>query len=158
MKIGLKLICSLGFVLLATTGVSVADGHFDNAIKARKAVMALYAWNLGQLGAMAKGEIDYDPEAAQVAAENIRILSSMNNGAAWPQGSDSTALPGKTRAKVEAWTTYPESAEINKTLVAAAVAMSEAAGTGLDGVRANIGAIGGACKECHTKFRESEQQ
>ncbi|WP_029064987.1 cytochrome c [Labrenzia sp. DG1229] len=156
MKYGFKLVCALGFVAVAGMSTSVADGHFDNAIKARKAVMTLYAWNLGQLGAMAKGEIEYNAEAAQIAAENIRILATMNNGAVWPQGSDSTALPGKTRAKVEAWTTYPESAEISKTLATAAIAMSDAAGTGLEGVRANIGAIGGACKECHTKFRESE--
>lgn len=156
MKNGLKIFCSLAFVFIAGMGTSVADGHFDNAIKARKAVMALYAWNLGQLGAMAKGDIEYNAEAAQIAAENIKILATMNNGSAWPQGSDSTALPGKTRAKVEAWTTYPESAEINKKLAAAAVAMSNVAGDGVDAVRANIGAIGGACKDCHTKFREAE--
>ncbi|WP_306145773.1 cytochrome c [Roseibium sp. MMSF_3412] len=156
MRNGLKIFCSLVFVFVAGMGTSVADGHFDNAIKARKAVMALYAWNLGQLGAMAKGDIEYNAEAAQIAAENIKILATMNNGSAWPQGSDSTALPGKTRAKVEAWTTYPESAEINKKLAAAAVAMSNVAGDGVDAVRANIGAIGGACKDCHTKFREAE--
>ena len=156
MKYGLKVFCSLVFVFVAGVGSSAADGQFDNAIKARKAVMALYAWNLGQLGAMAKGDIEYNAEAAQIAAENIKILATMNNGSAWPQGSDSTALPGKTRAKVEAWTTYPESAEINKKLAAAAVAMSDVAGDGVDAVRANIGAIGGACKDCHTKFREAE--
>jgi len=156
MKNGLKIFCTLAFVFVAGMGTSVADGHFDNAIKARKAVMALYAWNLGQLGAMAKGDVEYNAEAAEIAAENIKILATMNNGSAWPQGSDSTALPSKTRAKVEAWTTYPESAEINKKLAAAAVAMSNVAGDGVDAVRANIGAIGGACKDCHTKFREAE--
>eukprot|EP00903_Cladosiphon_okamuranus_P001884 g1882.t1 len=137
-------------------GVASADDTFDGPIKARKAVMSLYAWNLGQLAAMAKGETDYDPDTAVTAAENIRILASMNNGSAWPQGSDNAALPGKTRAKVEAWTTYPESAEINKSLVEAATAMAAAAGGGLDGVKANIGAIGGACSTCHKKFRESQ--
>lgn len=156
MNSGLKILCSLVFVMITGMGTSFADGHFDNAIKARKAVMALYAWNLGQLGAMAKGDIEYNAEAAEIAAKNIEILAKMNNGSAWPQGSDSTALPGKTRAKVEAWTTYPESAEIGKKLVAASVAMSAAAGDGVDAVRANIGAIGGACKDCHTKFREAE--
>lgn len=156
MTSGLKVFCALVFVVVAGMGTAVADGHFDNAIKARKAVMALYAWNLGQLGAMAKGDVEYNADAAEIAAENIKILATMNNGSAWPQGSDSTALPGKTRAKVEAWTTYPESAEINKKLAAAAVAMSDVAGDGVDAVRANIGAIGGACKDCHTKFREAE--
>lgn len=156
MKYTLGLICSL--VIAGSVGMSAAnaEGKFDNAIKARKALMSLYAWNLGQLGAMAKGDVDYNPEAAVTAAENIRIIATMNNGAAWPQGSDSTALPGQTRAKVEAWTTYPESAELNKSLAAAATAMTEVAGTGLESVQANIGAIGGACTACHKKFRETE--
>ncbi len=156
MTYGLKLICSLGVAVALGGSVASAAGEFDNAIKARKAVMSLYAWNLGQLAAMAKGEADYNADAATTAAENIRILASMNNGSAWPQGSDSTALPGQTRAKVEAWTTYPESAEIGKQLIVAATAMSEAAGSGVEGVRSNIGAIGGSCKACHEKFRESD--
>ena len=156
MKYGLSLICALVFTVVAGLSTAIAEGKFDNAIKARKAVMSLYAWNLGQLAAMAKGEVDYNPEAARIAAENITVLATMNNGAAWPQGSDSAALPGQTRAKSEAWTTYPESAEINKTLAEAAIAMSEVADTGLENIQANIGAIGGACSACHKKFREIE--
>lgn len=156
MKPVFKLICSLLVAGSTSIGVASAQDTFEGPIKARKAVMALYAWNLGQLAAMAKGEMNYNPEAAATAAENIRVLASMNNGAAWPQGSDSTALPGATRAKLEAWTTYPESAEINKSLANAAAKMAAVAADGLDGVQANIGAIGGACSACHKKFRESQ--
>jgi len=141
---------------IAGMGTANADGHFDNAIKARKAVMALYAWNLGQLGAMAKGETDYNADAAQTAADNLKTLATMNLGSAWPQGSDSTALPGKTRAKEENWSNYPEAANIHKSLITAAAAMAAGAGQGLDNVRANIGAVGSACGACHKSFRESE--
>lgn len=157
MKHGLKLICSLVLAVGIGGTAAQAQSEFDNAIKARKAVMSLYAWNLGQLGAMAKGDMDYDPEAAKTAAENLRVLVTMNNGAVWPQGSDSTALPGQTRAKVEAWTTYPESAEIGKSLAEAAIAMAEVADGGVENIQANIGAVGKSCKACHDKFRESEQ-
>lgn len=156
MNTAFKLICSLIIAGSTSIGMASAQGQFDGAIKARKAVMSLYAWNLGQLAAMAKGERDYDPDVAATAAENIRILASMNNGAAWPQGSDSTALPGATRAKVDAWTTYPESAEINKSLAEAAAVLAASAADGLGSVQANIGAIGGACSACHKKFRESQ--
>ncbi|MEP2704941.1 MAG: cytochrome c [Roseibium sp.] len=151
-----KLTCSLAVMTMIGLGSAFADGKFDNAIKARKALMSLYAWNLGQLGAMAKGEVDYDAEAAKTAAENIRGLATMNLGSAWPQGSDSTAFPGATRAKAEAWTTYPESANIHKALVEAATKMAMVAGDGLDQVRANMGAVGGTCSDCHKKFRETE--
>ncbi|MCV0426636.1 MAG: cytochrome c [Roseibium sp.] len=156
MKYLLKLACSVILTAAVGTSAGFAQGKFESEIKARKAIMTLYAWNLGQLAAMAKGEAEYNPEAAKTAAENIKILASMNNGAAWPQRSDSTALPGLTRAKVEAWTTYPESAEINKSLAEAATAMAAVAGDGLASVQANIGAIGGACSACHKKFRETQ--
>ena len=156
MKHLLKLTCSLILTVTVAAGAALAQGKFESEIKARKAIMTLYAWNLGQLAAMAKGEAEYNPEAAKTAAENIKILASMNNSAAWPQGSDSTALPGKTRAKIEAWTTYPESAEINKSLVKAATTMAAVAGDGLENVQANIGEIGGACSACHKKFRETQ--
>ncbi|MEP3428833.1 MAG: cytochrome c, partial [Roseibium sp.] len=63
-----KLTCSLAVMTMIGLGSAFADGKFDNAIKVRKALMSLYAWNLGQLGAMAKGEVDYDAEAAKTAA------------------------------------------------------------------------------------------
>ncbi|WP_420414526.1 c-type cytochrome [Roseibium sp.] len=156
MKYIFKLTCSLAIMAVIGLGSAFADGKFDNAIKARKALMSLYAWNLGQLGAMAKGDAEYNPEAAKTAADNILSLATLNLGSAWPQGSDSTALPGATRAKAEAWTTYPESANIHKSLVTAATTMADVAGSGLDQVRANIGAVGGACSACHKKFRETE--
>ena len=156
MNTTLKLISTLLIAGSMSTGMAAAEEKFDGAIKARKAVMTLYAWNLGQLAAMAKGETAYDPDTAKTAAENIQTLATMNNGAAWPQGSDSTALPGATRAKLEAWTTYPESAEINKSLAEAAAVLAATASDGLASVQANLGAVGGACSACHKKFRESQ--
>lgn len=156
MKTGLKVFCATVFAGFIAVGPALADETFDNAIKARKAVMALYAWNLGQLGAMAKGEVDYNPDAAMAAAQNLKALATMNNGAAWPQGSDSTALPGKTRAKADNWSNYPEASNIHKSLIVATTAMADSADQGLDAVRANIGAIGSACGACHKSFRESE--
>lgn len=156
MKNLFKLTCSLSVATIIGMSSAYADGKFDNAIKARKALMSLYAWNLGQLGAMAKGEAEYDAETAKTAAENLRELTKLNLGSAWPQGSDSTTLSGATRAKAEAWSTYPESANIHKALVEASTTMANVAGNGLDQVRANIGAVGEACSSCHKKFRETD--
>jgi cytochrome c556 len=156
MRNKLGLICAAAIALAAGSGPVFANDKFDGAIKARKALMTLYAFNLGQLGAMAKGEADYDAAQAQTAADNLKVLATLNFGAAWPQGSDSTANPGKTRAKVEAWTTYPASANIHKDLIAATTTMAEGADSGLDSVRKNIGAVGAACTACHKEFRETQ--
>ncbi|MBO6507858.1 MAG: cytochrome c [Roseibium sp.] len=156
MKRKLGLICAAAIAVGTFAGPVFANDSFDGAIKARKALMTLYAFNLGQLGAMAKGEVEYNADQAQAAANNLKDLAAVNLGAAWPQGSDSTALPGKTRAKVEAWSNYPESAKIHGDLVAASTAMAASAGDGVDGIRKNIGAIGATCTACHKAFREPQ--
>lgn len=134
-------------------GVAAADGHLEGAIKARKALMQLYSFNLGQLGAMAKGDVEFDAKVAAAAANNLLAAATMDQSAMWPQGSDSTAMAGKTIAKAEIWTTYPAVVEKGKALTDAATKLAGMVGD-LDGLRAGIGAAGGACSGCHKEFRE----
>ena len=88
-------IAALG-LCAAITAPALADGHankaIENAIKARQAQMQLYAFNLGQLGAMAKGDMEYNAEAAGAAASNLAALTKLNQMALWPQGSDSDSV------------------------------------------------------------------
>ena len=136
-----------------------ADGHLEameKAVKARQGLFQVYAFNLGQLGAMAKGAVPYNAEAAQAAADNLLAAAAMRGGAMWPQGSDNTGpMKGKTRAKPEAWTTWPAIAENSDALKKAAAAMQANAGS-LEGIKANIGAVGAACKGCHEKYRAKD--
>lgn len=156
MRYGQILIYAMVVAVVSATSVghSFADEKIEGAINARKALMTLYAINLRQLGDMAKGKQAYDPGKAKTAAENLRDLASMNNGVVWPQGSDSTAFPGKTRAKVEAWTTYPASRKLQEALIAAASDMADTADAGVDSVSERIGAIGKSCGGCHKAYRE----
>ena len=140
----------------AFSGFAIADEAAEKAIKARKAQMQLYAWNLGQLGAMAKGAVPYDAEAAASAANNLLAVASLNAMSMWPQGTDSTAMPGKTGAKLEAWTTWPAVGKKSEALTEAATAMAAAAGGGLDALRGAIGPVGKGCKGCHEEFREKK--
>ena len=126
-----------------------ADEPFANELKARKAVMQVYAFNLGILGAMAKGKTPYDADAAQNAADNLNAAVNMKNGAMWPKGSDTDALGKRTRAKPEAWTKYSEAAKHGKALKEAAAKMAASAGNGVDAVKGNMKAIGESCKGCH---------
>lgn len=160
----LNIIITLVIGLSVSYGVT-ADGHkksegtpFKKEIKARMAVMDLYAYYLGELGAMAKGKVPYDAEAASRAAKNLLAAASLNNTSMWPQGSDNSvpALKNKTRAKPETWTTFPEVVNKQKALVAAATTMAAEAGNGLDAIRANMGGVGKACKDCHKAFRGPE--
>jgi len=130
-----------------------ADGDLEKAIAARNAQMTLYSWNLGMLGAMAKGTVEYDAAKASAAASNLAALAALDGQGMWPEGSDSFAMEGKTRAMPEIWTTYPAIAEKGKALETAAAKLAEVAGNGLDALKGGIGDVGKACGACHKQFR-----
>lgn len=143
--------------ILFTFGATLpvlADGHLGKAVEARNAQMKLYAWNLGALGAMAKGERDYDAAAAGAAAANLAALSAMSSQGMWPDGSDSFAMEGKTRALPEIWDQSAAYAEREKALATAAAAFAETAGQGLDALKGGIGSVGKVCGDCHKQFRQ----
>ena len=99
-----KTVTALAALLLAGTVTSpaIAESHMDPAveaaIKARKAQMQLYAFNIGLLGGMAKDAIPYDADAASKAAANLAALSKLDQSRLWPQGSDNSALGEATAA------------------------------------------------------------
>lgn len=137
---------------ITVAGAAFADGHIAGAIKARQGQMQLYQHNLGILGAMAKGEVAYDAAAASAAANNLKALANLDAMTLWPQGSDAGSVDG-TRAKAELWTTFPAVLENSKAMSDAANAMADAAGTDLASLQAAMGAMGGACGDCHKAYR-----
>lgn len=145
------------FALCAAVCVSgtaiAADGPMEKAVKARKALMQLYSFNLGQLGAMAKGAVDYNPQVAFAAANNLLALANTNQSALWPQGSDNGALGDITAAKPEIWSTYPGISEKAGALKAGAEKMVAVAGKDLASLQGAMGGVGGACGGCHKAYR-----
>ena len=152
MKTVLKtLTCAALFGTLAWS--AQADKATEKAIKARQSIMQIYSFNLGNLGAMAKGEAEYDAELAAALAKNLLAAVQMDNRLMWPQGSGNDAYAGKTRALPAIWATYPKVAEKSAALSAAVEKLAAEAGNGVDGIKANIGGVGGGCKGCHDDFR-----
>jgi len=135
--------------------MAVAGGHdatpTEAAIKARQAHMSLYGFNLGVLGGMAKGNVEFSAELAQGAAGNIVALATMSQGTYWIPGSDNSAAKG-TRALPGLWENFPKAMEISGGFVEAAKALEAASGD-LDSMRAALGPVGKACSECHKAFR-----
>ncbi len=142
-----------GLTLVAST--AIAGGHagpLDAAMGARQAQMKLYSFNLGILGGMAQGKAEYDAAAASAAASNLAALSTMDQSAMWPQGSDSASLEG-SRALPAMWENFPDVIEKGTALATAAAAMNENAGNGLEALQASMGALGGTCGACHKVYR-----
>ncbi|WP_171054063.1 c-type cytochrome [Arenibacterium halophilum] len=143
-----------GIAATAAIGDSHADKAAMQAVKARQATMQLYAFNLGTLGGMAKGEIDYDAEAASAAANNLAALSGMNQMAMWPMGSDSDTLGEATSALPAIWAEGSDIGDHSAALHEAATALASTAGDGLDALRGGIGAVGKECGACHEDYRK----
>ena len=148
---------ALAFALAAFAGTGVVSAQEDHsrAVSARLAYMQLNGFYMGQLAAIAKGEVAYDAERATAIASSLLALANMDASAMWPAGSgnDNPALAGKTRAKPELWSTFPAVMEKASALNQALEAMVTAAGTDLASLQGAIGAVVAGCGGCHRPFR-----
>ena len=130
-----------------------AGGHQGNpAVKARQAHMSLNGFNMGMLGGMARGRVDYDAETAKAAAENLASLAAMDQGRYWPPGTDNATIED-TRALPALWETFPAVLENAEALKTSSAALAAVAGNGLEALQGAIGPVGGACGACHEKFQ-----
>lgn len=148
-------IAGAALAALMVAGPVAAQDAVANAIKARQSQMRLYAFNLGQLGAMAKGAIEYNADQASAAAGNLALLSKLNAGAMWVADSDALSA-ANTRALPEIWDNLADVGTKAQALAAAASAMDAAAGTGLTALQAAMGPLGAACGGCHKAYRAPE--
>lgn len=152
MALNPSFILGIGAAVFATTAVFAA-GHGGNpAVQARQAHMQLYAHNLGTLGAMAKGSVEFDAAAAQGAADNLHALATMNQSSYWLPGTSNDDLGDETRAMAAIWADGSTIGAASQAMIDGATAMQAAAGT-LEGVQGAMGAVGGACGGCHKAFR-----
>jgi cytochrome c556 len=142
---------------IAATAV-FADGHagpYDGQIKARKALMQLYGHNMGILGGMARGKMEYDADAASAAAGNLAALATINQMSMWPAGSDSFDNDN-TRALPDICENFADVGAKGAAFSDAAIAMAAAAGNGLESLQAAMGPLGGSCGSCHKAYRKPE--
>lgn len=132
-----------------------AQNDFSAQLKARQGQMRIIAINLGLLGGMAQGRIDYDAEAAQKAADSLVAVSGINQEPLWPAGTDMMSVDG-TKAEPAVWDQNADFLSKWADFGTAAEAMQAAAGTGQAALGPAMGQLGGACKACHDTYRAPE--
>ena len=88
--------------ILAVLGTPALAQDLPQPVKARQGQFNILALNLGVLGGMARGTVEYDAEAAQAAADSLVAVSTLSQGAMWPDGTDAGSIAG-TRAKADIW-------------------------------------------------------
>ena len=143
-------------LLIFSGSLAIAGGHGGNpAVKARKAHMQLYAHNLGILGGMAKGEVEYDAGAATAAANNLAALAAFDQRSYWAPGTSTAELGEETRALPAIWEEGSKAAEIGGQLAEAAAALAAVAGDGQAAIGPALGGVGQSCGGCHKAYQQS---
>lgn len=136
----------------ALVGTGAVAQDLPKEVKARQGQFQIMAINLGILGGMAKGAIEYDAAAAQAAADSLVGVSMVNQAPLWAAGTDNMSIDG-TRAQPNIWENIDDVVAKWAAFGEAAKAMQAAAGTGQEAIGPAMGAIGGACKACHDTYR-----
>lgn len=150
------LLTAFSATMLALTFGTAHAQDAKATIKARQAQMQLNSFNLGPLGAMAKGEMPYDAAVASGAAKNLAAIAAMDQSRIWakgtgqPENEDSRALPA-------IWQTPDDFATKVTGMRSATVALAEAAGTNLAALQAAMGPVGQACGACHKAYRAEKK-
>ena len=139
---------------VAFSGALVAE-EFEKQIEGRQAYMGVLGYNMGMLGGMASGKMDYDADLASAAANNLALAAKMNNSTMWPQGSDMDNAED-TRAKAALWANFPEVVEHLDDLKTASASLASTAGNGLSALQKGLKPVGQTCKGCHDDFRAKD--
>jgi cytochrome c556 len=127
---------------LATSAIAA-----DPSVEARQALMKSFGGAAKTLGGMAGGGA-YDAAAAE-AAKAALIAGAAEIAAKFEMNVEDP----ESEAKPEVWTNWEDFLVKAKALGDAAVALDVASA---ESIGAGMGAIGGACKDCHTTYRAAK--
>ncbi|AHM05175.1 cytochrome c-554 [Roseibacterium elongatum DSM 19469] len=139
---------------LSLSAIAVAQ-DLPAPVDARQGQFSIMVLNLGVLGQMARGNTDYDAEAASTAAANLATISMLDQSLHWPEGTDNFGLDG-TRALPAIWENPEDFAAKWADYGTAAEALAAVAGDGLEPMQAALGPLGNTCGACHDDYREPQ--
>lgn len=122
----------------------------DRSIKYRQGALTTMSWQFGMLGAMAKGERPYNKDEAIKRASYVAELSKLP----WEGFGPGTDQGAPTKAKPEVWKEPAKFKDLQDKLMAETAKLEMVAKTGDEAAfKAQVGATGKACGNCHDDFR-----
>ena len=139
----------------ALGGVSLealAQAKPDVLVKQRQAAMTLQGKYLGPIGAMMKGAAPYNADVVALNATFLENLARMP----W-DGFDPSTKGEKSRALPAIWEQPGKVKEAIDRLQSEVGKLQQVSKGGDEGaIKAQIGAVGKACANCHDNFREKQ--
>jgi cytochrome c556 len=143
----MKLIKAFAVGAILAAGAAFAEGERTdpNAI-ARSDLMKMQGMNAGILGKMAKGEEAFDLAKAEAAKAALIETAGKIEATFMEQGAADPA----SEVKPEIWANWDDFLMKAKALGDAAGAMDVSSA---ETIGAGMGAVGGACVDCHKSYR-----
>ena len=136
----------------AVGGAAFAQVKPDVLVKQRQSAMTLIGKYFGPLGAMAQGRAPFDAKIVQRNADYLHALSQMP----W-DGFDPSTKGEKSRALPAIWENPGKVKEAADRFQSEVAKLQQAAKGGDEAsIKAQIGAVGKACANCHDQFREKQ--
>ncbi|MBO9465073.1 cytochrome c [Tropicibacter sp. R15_0] len=136
------LVAGIGSVALAHGGVKNA------AVMARMNGMTSISEAMKVLGAMAKGQTQFDAETARAAAKDVGTLSAQI-----PDLFQAPETDPKTEALPVIWERFDAFTALAQDTEASALALSQSLTTP-DDLTAGLAQLGATCKACHKEYRK----
>ena len=147
-RLALALLVSTGLVATASAQTQPTKG--EQALKYRKSLYQVIAWNVGPMGAMAQGKAPYDGAEFARRAEAVAYLTPMLNEG-YPQ--ESRDVDG-TKLKPAMWQNRADFDAKLKDLVERSAALSKVAAGGDEAAsKQAFFDMANTCKACHDKYK-----
>lgn len=128
------------------TGTAMAEVDKDAVIKYRQSAFTVAGWNMGVLGGMLKGDIEYNADEAKAAAVRINEMAKLVGD---------TFIDGTyegSNAKAEIADEKEKFNGMLENFVKESEAMLTAASEKKT-LAPQMGKLGGTCKTCHDDFK-----
>lgn len=149
------LAAAAAIAVLPFTASAQDDEAVTGALKARQGYFNMLASNMGTLGAMAKGDMDYDAELAAKAARQIEALGQYDVAAHFIEGSSRGDIGAdRTAAKDDIWDKQDDFAQKVAALSEASTGIADKVGDQAS-IGPVLGQLGGTCKACHDAYRSN---
>jgi cytochrome c556 len=140
-----------GCVGLAGVSFAQAPGKAEQALKYRKSLYQVIAWNFGPMSAMAQGKVPYDAKQFALRAERVAAVAPMLSEA-YP--AESQGVSG-SKLKPAMWENRADFDAKLQDMIDASARLAVAARTG-DFAKSKEAffATGNTCKACHDRYKE----
>ncbi len=129
---------------------ATAELKVEDATKYRQGVFQAFKWNLGPMGAMVKGETEFNEEKFNMHAERLAQLSSMPwEGFIAGSFSKNTAALPKIENDREGYQKQIDNFQKAASNLAAAAKTNE-----MKNIGPAFAQAGRSCKSCHDKYKD----